>query len=273
MHLLCLFHFVSSPLSLPLCLYRSVSSPLSLPLCLCPSISSPPSLPLRHCRIGRQDRQNRTGGKGQAEQDRQNSDSKNTSPLSLPLCLFPSVTTPLSLPLCLFPSICSPPYFALCLLPSVSCPLSLPLCLFLSVSSPCLFPLTHTSVSSLHLSPVSLPLCLFNLPTELSYSRPLFSPCRAVRALKTDFHCGGEEKVRICAFFFRAQCFHFFFQVQKCEKSAGAHHCQYQTLRYVHILLNMSYYCQYYLVSHTSIWIRSSPSVSVLSHFNPFRLT
>ncbi len=103
-------------------------------------------------------------------------------------------------------------------MPSVSSPLSLPLCLFLSVSSPCLFPLTHPSVSSLHLSPVSLPLCLFNLPTELSYSRPLFSPCRAVRALKPDFHCGGEEKVRICAFFFRAQCFHFFFPSTKVRK-------------------------------------------------------
>ncbi len=99
---------------------------------------------------------------------------------SIPLCLFPSVSSPLSLPLCLFPSVSSLLSFPLWIFPAVSSPMSLALFLLPSVSSLCLFPLSLPSVSSLCLFPLSLPsvsypsltLCLFPSDSP-SVSSPL----------------------------------------------------------------------------------------------------
>ena len=49
-----------------------------------------------------------------------------------------------------------------------------------------------------------------NLPTELSYSKPLLSPCRAALGSETGFSLWGEEKREYALFFFRARRFRFF---------------------------------------------------------------
>jgi hypothetical protein len=54
-------------------------------------------------------------------------------------------------------------------------------------------------------------MCTFNLLTELSYSKPLLSPCRAALGSETGFSLWGEEKARIRAFFLSRSALSLFF--------------------------------------------------------------